>query len=115
MHKLVIIIEPLKDWEAFEEIWPQFLHQVEEMPGLRREVSCRVERFLVGITPYERIHELFFYSVADVETAMASAHGRAAGTLLQKMTGGRMALFIADHKEDDIENIRKFKGSGFES
>lgn len=115
MHKLVILIEPLDDWQAFEKIWPQFLHQVEEMPGIRREASCRVERFLFGDTSYGQIHELYFDTVADAESAMASPHGRAAGTLLQKMTGGRMVLLIADHKEDDIENIRKFKGIDLES
>jgi hypothetical protein len=40
---------------------------------------------------------------------MSSPDGQAAGGLLQQMTGGRMSLFIADHKEDDLENIRRYR------
>jgi hypothetical protein len=40
---------------------------------------------------------------------MASVPGRAAGRILQSMTGGRMALFFADHFEDELENIRKYQ------
>ena len=109
MHKLVILIEPLADEEAFDELWPQFLHLSESMPGLRREATCRVERTLYGRCQATRLHELFFDSDTAIETAMTSPKGRAAGELLQKMTGGAMSLLIADHKEDDLENIRKYQ------
>jgi len=33
MHKLVIWIEPLPDWESFEAGWPAFLRLVEALPG----------------------------------------------------------------------------------
>lgn len=107
MHKLVILIEPLEDWEAFEEAWPAFLHLVESMPALRREAISRVDGFLYGATPYVQMHELFFENLKAAQESMASEQGRAAGKLLQAMTGGRMALFFADHKEDDLENIQK--------
>jgi hypothetical protein len=29
--------------------------------------------------------------------------------MLQKITGGKMSLVIADHKEDDLENIRRYR------
>jgi uncharacterized protein (TIGR02118 family) len=106
MHKLVILIEPLDDWDAFEEAWPAFLHLVESMPALRREAISRVDAFLYGETPYAQMHELFFENLKSAQESMASEQGRAAGKLLQAMTGGRMALFFADHKEDDLENIQ---------
>jgi hypothetical protein len=53
------------------------------------------------------IHELYFDSLDAAQRAMASPHGRSAGQLLQKMTLGRMVLFFADHKEDELENIHK--------
>lgn len=109
MHKLVILIESVPDWENFEDNWPEFLHQVEEMPGLRREATSRVEDFLYGQVPYVQVHELFFDSLVEAQQAMASPSGRNAGRLLQEMTAGRMTLFIAEHKEDDLDNIRKFK------
>jgi len=109
MHKLVILIEPLDDWAGFEAQWPQFLHLVESLPGLRREATSQVESFLYGKSTCAQVHELFFDSRAELEQAMASAQGQQAGSLLQQMTQGRLSLFIAEHKEDDIENIRKYQ------
>ena len=109
MHKLVILFEPPEDWSAFDGTWPQFLHQVEEMPGLRREAFCRVESFLFGACQIVQMHELFFDTFEEAQQAMASPQGQAAGQMLQEMTGGRMSLFIADHKEDDLIRIQQYK------
>jgi hypothetical protein len=54
------------------------------------------------------MHELYFDSLQDLERAMASPQGREAGRLLQQMTSGRLTLFFADHKEDDLKNIRAY-------
>jgi uncharacterized protein (TIGR02118 family) len=107
MHKLVILIEVSQEWITSEDHWPEFLHLIEEMPGLRREAISRVEQGIFGIS-YVQMHELFFDTLKEAQGAMASPKGRQAGRLLQQMTGGRMTLFFAEHKEDDIENIRKF-------
>jgi uncharacterized protein (TIGR02118 family) len=107
MRKLVILIEPPADDEVFGETWPQFLHLSESMPGLRREASSHVDEVLYGHCQPILIHELFFDSVEAIQEAMGSPEGRAAGELLQRMTGGRMTLLIADHKEDELENIRR--------
>jgi len=108
MHKLVILIEPLEDWNDFEESWPEFLHKVEEMPGLLREATSKIDQALYGKS-YAQVHELFFATLQDAQAAMASSDGRAAGRLLQQMTKGKMTLFIAEYKEDDLENIKKFQ------
>ena len=109
MHKLVILIEPQEDWLRFETEWPAFLHLAEALPGLQREATSRVDAFLYGQSHCHQMHELFFDSLASVENALASPEGQAAGKKLQQITGGRMTLFIAEHKEDNLENIRKFK------
>jgi uncharacterized protein (TIGR02118 family) len=109
MHKLVIWIEEPDDWATFDETWPQFLHHAESMPGLCREVTCRVDSVLYGRGDIALIHELYFDSMQALQEAMTSPSGSAAGKVLQSMTGGRMTLFYADHKEDDMENIRKYK------
>ncbi len=75
MHKLVIWIEPLPDWERFEAEWPGFLRLVEALPGLRREATSRVEQFLYGSAQCRWVHELFFDTLAEAESAMASAAG----------------------------------------
>lgn len=114
MYKLVILIEALEDWQAFETGWPDFLHHAERMPGLRREATSRVDGMLYGQTGYAMMHELFFDSAEAAQQAMSSPHGRQAGKTLQMITGGKMTLFFADHKEDALENIRKFQQSAEE-
>jgi uncharacterized protein (TIGR02118 family) len=109
MVKLVIMIEPLENWDAFEASWPRFLHLVESMPGLRREATSRVDSILYGSLQVGMVHELFFDSLETAKQAMASVEGRAAGTLLQGMTRGQVTLFLADHKEDDLANISKYR------
>jgi hypothetical protein len=61
------------------------------------------------------VHELYFETLEDARNGMASMNGRAAGRLLQQMTGGRMTLFFADHKEDEITNIQKYRSQDGEA
>jgi uncharacterized protein (TIGR02118 family) len=107
MHKLAILIDAPADWTAFEDGWPDFLHQAERMPGLRREATSRVESILYGQSAVTMVHELYFDSPEDARQALASSPGREAGKILQRITDGRMVLFFADHKEDELENIRR--------
>lgn len=109
MHKLVILIEPQDNPEAFDRAWPKFLHAAENMPGLLSEATCRVEAFLFGSYKVNMLHELHFASLEDAQAAMASAHGRLAGQVLQSITGGKLTLFLSDHKQDALDNIRKYQ------
>jgi len=111
MQKLVIMIEDLPDQAEFDQMWPEFLHVSERMPGLIKEATCRVDSNLYGSYQPVLLHELFFESIDAIKHAMSSPEGRAAGGLLQQMTGGNMSLVIADHKEDDLENIRRYQGN----
>jgi uncharacterized protein (TIGR02118 family) len=109
MFKLVILIESSDDWQEAEERWPEFLSMAESMPGLLREATSHVESFLSGATSYIKMHELFFDSRHAAELALSSPQGRQAGMILQQITGGHVTLFLADHKEDNMANIRKYK------
>lgn len=109
MYKLVILIENLDDISSFEEAWPQFLHHAESMPGLLRETTSRVDSIIFGEGTYAFMHELYFKDREQAQKAMVSTAGQSAGKLLQSMTEGRLVLFFADHKEDDLENIRKYR------
>lgn len=109
MHKLIMLIGPVADTLEFSEGWPDFLHQAEEMPGLIREATIRVQANLYGDQDIHMIHELFFETQEALQSALTSPHGRAAGVILQKITGGQMNLLTAEHKEDDIENLRRYR------
>lgn len=115
MYKLVILIEAPDDWSAFEAGWPQFLHHAERMPGLRREATSRVEEVLFGNRTISIVHELFFDSRQAAQEAMASPQGSEAGRRLQELTQGRMTLLFAEHKEDELENILKYRQDEAES
>jgi uncharacterized protein (TIGR02118 family) len=112
MYTLVVLIETPEDWDAFDAAWPQFLHHAEKMPGLRLEATSRVESVLYGSSNLALMHELFFDSADAARQAMSSPEGREAGRVLQAITKGRMTLFFADEKRDDLENIRKYQNTG---
>jgi uncharacterized protein (TIGR02118 family) len=108
MYKLIIIIEPQEDWEAFEKGWPEFLAAAEKMPGLRREVTSRVDKLLHGHYHAALLHELFFDTMEAASQAMASEEGQVTGQVLQAISGGKLTLLFADHLEDELENIKQF-------
>ena len=109
MYKLIILIGPIADTSPFGETWPEFLHLAESMPSLVREATVRVDNVLYGDQQINMIHEFFFNTQGDLRKALTSKQGQAAGKILQKITDGRMTLLIAEHKEDDIANLRKYR------
>ena len=108
MYKLVILVQAPGEL-TFDDNWPLFLHQAEQIPGLLRETTSRVDRVLFGDVNISMIHELYFESLEALQRGMASPPGQEAGQLLQEMTAGRVVLLFADHKQDELENIRKYK------
>ncbi|TAK12421.1 MAG: hypothetical protein EPO32_09010 [Anaerolineae bacterium] len=106
MYKLVILIEPPDDADKLDAEWPAFLKQCEQMPGLRRETTSRVDRLLHGRYHLGIIHELFFDSMDALKQAMNSDVGQETGRVLQRITDGKFSLLMADHLEDQLSNIR---------
>jgi len=111
MQKLIILVESTTTPD-FHVFWPRFLHAAENIPGLQREATSRIGEILYGDMQCSLIHELFFDSYKSLQLGLASESGKEAGRLLQEMTGGRVGLLIADHNEDELENIRKYKTLG---
>jgi uncharacterized protein (TIGR02118 family) len=105
MHKLVMLIEIQEDEPAFNDEWPLFLFLSRRMPGLRREITSRMEKVLFGSTTYSLMHELVFDSLDSLKEAMNSEEGRLAGTQLQKMAHGRLVLMITDHTEESLSPL----------
>jgi len=108
MHKLIILIESTTTPD-FHVFWPRFLRAAENMPGLMSESTSRINQILYGEFQCAMIHELYFDSYPALQSGLASASGKEAGRLLQEMTGGRVRLLVADHSEDNLENIRKYR------
>ncbi len=109
MYKLIILIEPEIDEEAFFAGWPRFLEHAENMPGLVRLVSAPVHGHLVGAYRPLMVHELLFDSQQALEKALASEQGIAAGETLQAITGGAVTLLLAGHLEDSGDNLRAYR------
>jgi uncharacterized protein (TIGR02118 family) len=109
MHKLIVLIPPAIEGPAFDDGWPEFLHNAERMPGLIREATVRVTSQLFGDHPVGMIHELFFADQTALQEAMHSPEGLAAGEILQQLTQGKMTLLIAEHHEDNIENLQRYR------
>jgi uncharacterized protein (TIGR02118 family) len=109
MYKLVIIIERQMDLRAFEIIWPQFLERVESLPGLLRETTAQVDEILTGSYTPEFIHELYFESKEAALAAMSSPKGKEAGQFLQKLTQGAVTLLLAEHMQEDIQNLKNYR------
>lgn len=105
MYKLVILFHGDAD-PTLDARWPQFLAQAEAMPGLRREAHCRVAQTLYGKEQISLLHELYFDTLADLQAGMASAAGVAAGRLLQAISAGQFSLLVADHRQDEVQNLR---------
>jgi len=112
MHKLIILIETPEDTLQFDESWPLFLQQAEKMPGLIREAAVRVTQSIFGDYNVYMIHELFFESYMALQEAMSSLQGQKTGRILQMITNGHMALLFAEHREDELENIKKYQLEG---
>ncbi|MFZ2096783.1 MAG: hypothetical protein WAV05_09115 [Anaerolineales bacterium] len=108
MHKLIILVESTTAPD-FHVFWPRFLRAAESIPGLRREATSRVSQVIYGDMACSLIHELYFDSYKTLQHGLASESGQEAGRLLQEMTMGKVKLLIADHSEDELENIRKYR------
>jgi hypothetical protein len=112
MHKLVILIEPLPNLEEFHALWPEFLRHAESMPGLVKEAASQVEKSLFGERIYSYMHELYFNSLSDLQRALSSPAGQAAGHTLHRITRDHLVLFIAETKEEDAENLVRYRQAG---
>ncbi|MBI3243534.1 MAG: EthD family reductase [Chloroflexi bacterium] len=83
MYKLTILFRHPADLGKFEEIWPDFVHFAEAMPGvLRVEVSSSLTS-PEGPSEFYKIHEFYFDNKAAMDKAMMSEKGVRAGNVLQ--------------------------------
>ncbi len=109
MYMLIILLGPVAETQSFQQQWSNFLEQAESMPHLKGEATTRVQTFLYGQRDVRMIHELFFETQSDLQTALDSQQGQAAGQIIHQIARGQVRLMTAEHKQDTIENLRKHK------
>ena len=109
MYKLMIIIPADIEDPMLNARWPDFLRAAESMPGLLREANARVVTSLFGAQEFHMVHELFFETLTNLQEAMQSPEGLVAGQIIQELTQGQMTLLVAEHREDDIDNLRNYQ------
>lgn len=109
MYKLIILFDQPDDPTTFGRNWEIFLRMAEQMPGLRRENTSRIDRVIFGgrkMRPH-MIHEFHFDDRAALDAALASDAGQQAGEWLHQFTGGNFVLLSAPHHEATENEIKK--------
>jgi len=112
MQKLIILIPAVEKLPEFDALWPQFLHLVEQIPGLKHEATSHVNHVVYGYLDCSMIHELFFDTQEDLFAGLDSPVGKQAAGILHRLTRQRAVLLLADHKEDKLENIQRYRKPG---
>lgn len=114
MYKLIILFKPPSEYHQFEQDWMKFLRIAEGMPGLRREIVAHTRDMIYGReeTRFIQVHELIFDSRDDLENALRSPSGQAAGKFLIEFTRGQVTMLIAEHMEATADQFAgKARGS----
>jgi len=101
MYKLIILFQPPTDHLQFEQDWMKFLGIAEDMPGLRLETVSQVRDMTYGRGEgtFFKVQELYFDTRDDLEKALRSRPGQAAGKFLIQFTHGRVTVLVAEHMQ----------------
>jgi uncharacterized protein (TIGR02118 family) len=101
MPKLIVLYPPPTDVTTFERRY-HLEHApmvVQKIPGLKKFLAAQVLGTPAGVTPYQRVAELYFDSIESLQAAIASPGGQATvAHAMEISTGGPPVVLIA---EDD--------------
>ena len=99
MVKLIILFPRPGDEASFETHYNQNLALMEQLPGVRRRQACMVLGNPAGNSPYYRILELYFDDYAELDKALLSPEGRAAGADLMHFSRTAELIFAEVFEE----------------
>jgi hypothetical protein len=108
MDQLIIFIHSDVDSDALDEGWPQFLDTAEKMPGLLKESLTKIDQSLYGSVDYLRIYTFSFPDQNSLNRALQSDYGERAGSILHRITGGKVTILTGSYQSDSLERIRSF-------
>lgn len=93
MVKLTILYRQPADEATFETRYNENLALLEKMPNIKRRQACMVLGGPGGKSPYHRILEFYFDDNEQLDNAMLSAEGRAAGSDLMQFAPNAELVF----------------------
>lgn len=111
MYQLLLLIPLSVDLQTFDEGWPSFLENAEQMPGLIKESVTRIDRCLYGQNFLQRIYCFSFTDQESLEKALLSPPGEKAGRILHEITGGNLILLNGEAKEDSLDHIHSLSST----
>lgn len=100
MVKFMILFQRAAATPAFEEHYNTFLAQVEGMPGIIRRQVIHVLGSPRGEAPVTRILEVYFDDMPQMQAALRSAEGQAAGQMLNSFPADSVDLYFAEVFEE---------------
>lgn len=97
MVKLVALYKTPADPQAFDQHYRE-VHAplAARMPGLKRMEVARITGSPGGQSPFYLVAEMYFDSAEDLQAALASPEGRAAGKDLMTFARDLVSLHIAE-------------------
>jgi uncharacterized protein (TIGR02118 family) len=100
-YKLILLYKQPPDPVEFERRWSEeFVPLAERLPGLKRVVVSHTHGGPSGPVDIYLVQELHFASQADLNAALSSPQGAAAGKCLVHLAGRLVTLLFAEHMED---------------
>jgi uncharacterized protein (TIGR02118 family) len=100
MVKMTILFRHPLDEANFEQHYVDALALIEKLPNIQRRQACLVLGSPSGSSPYRRILELYFEDNDQMDAALRSAEGAAAGALLMRTVGRDVEIIFADVYEE---------------
>ncbi|MCS6870764.1 MAG: EthD family reductase [Anaerolineae bacterium] len=100
MVKMTILFRQPLNEATFEQHYVESLALIEKMPNIQRRQACLVFGSPSGASPYRRILELYFEDNDQMDAALRSAEGTAAGTFLMRAFGHSLEVIFAEVYEE---------------
>ncbi|MFQ3537220.1 MAG: EthD family reductase [Aggregatilineales bacterium] len=100
MVKMTILFRQPPNEANFEQHYIEALGLLEKLPSIQRRQACLVLGSPAGGSPYRRILELYFEDSDQMDAALRSAEGTAAGTFMMRAFGHSLEIIFADVYEE---------------
>ena len=97
MVKLVAIYKKPENVEEFDKYYFEVHSKLaDKMPGLIKIEVAKITSAVIGEAPHHLITEMYFNSKTDLDFALASPEGRAAGKDLMSFAAKYVSLFTTE-------------------